>query len=154
MSYVDENLLRDESVVHRAKVSWMPLVPPLALLFLFSLAIRSIAFGLVIAIPVVLIMALRIFSTELAITNKRVIAKFGLIRRSTVELKLDRVEGLRVQQGIFGRLLNYGSIIVSGTGITQTPVPGIDDPLAFRRACMQHAEDASRPSGVVQPSSA
>ena len=154
MSYIDDNLLRDETVVHRAKVSWMPLVPPLVLLFLFSLVIRSIAFGLVIAIPVILVMAIRIYSTELAITNKRVIAKFGLVRRATVELKLDRVEGLRVQQGIFGRLLNYGSIIVSGTGITQTPVPGIDDPLAFRKACMQHAEDASRTPVAVQVSPA
>ena len=92
---------------------------------------------------------MRIYSTELAITNKRVIAKFGFIRRNTVELKLDRIEGLRVNQGIFGRIFNYGSVIVSGTGVTQTPIPAIDRPLDFRRLCLEAADSKDAPAAAA-----
>ena len=72
-------------------------------------------------------------TTELAITTDRVIAKFGLIKRKTAELNINRFESLSVDQSILGRMLNYGTIAVSGTGGGITPVPGIDDPLEFRR---------------------
>ena len=81
-------------------------------------------------------------STELAITNKRVIAKFGFIRRSTVEMNLAKVETLEVHQGIAGRIFNYGSLVISGGGNAQAPIPGISDPLAFRKTFMQ-AQDAA-----------
>lgn len=81
-------------------------------------------------------------STELAITNRRVIAKFGFIRRSTVEMNLTKVETLEVHQGIAGRIFNYGSLVISGGGNAQAPIPGISDPLAFRKTFMQ-AQDAA-----------
>lgn len=70
----------------------------------------------------------------MAITNKRVIAKSGFIRRDTVEIDLHRIESIRVNQGMLGRLFNYGSIILAGAGAPQAPFNGISDPMAFRRA--------------------
>jgi uncharacterized membrane protein YdbT with pleckstrin-like domain len=79
-------------------------------------------------------------STELAVTNRRIIAKFGFIRRSTIELNLAKIESVRVEQTIPGRIFGYGSIIVTGTGSTMDPIPFIADPIRFRQA-IQSATD-------------
>jgi len=69
----------------------------------------------------------------MAITNKRVIAKFGLIRRNTIEMNLNRIESIAINQGILGRIFDFGSIGVRGTGGGQAPVPFIARPLEFRQ---------------------
>jgi uncharacterized membrane protein YdbT with pleckstrin-like domain len=111
--------------------------------FLFLLGLLFIGFyglGLLFWIAA----AIRYYTTELAITNKRVIAKFGLISRSTVEINLQKIESIQVNQGILGRILNYGSIVVSGAGNPQAPVPGISSPLQFRRAFIDTQENNSQ----------
>jgi len=87
-----------------------------------------------------LLVYLRYISTELAFTNKRVIAKVGFIRRHTIELRVDRVESIQVGQGIFGRIFNFGSLIISGAGNPQAPILWIYEPMKFRRAFMQYQD--------------
>ena len=76
-------------------------------------------------------------STEPAFTNKRVIAKFGFISRRTIELSVAKVESAQVNQGMPGRIFNYGRLVISGAGAPQAPIPGISDPMATRRAFME-----------------
>lgn len=133
-SYVDQSLTKNENVINRAQVSWIPTILPI-LLGVILLAFYGL--GLLIIIPVVL----KVWSTELALTNQRVIAKVGLIQRNTVELRLEKVESLGVHQSILGRIFNYGSIIVKGTGGTITPIPNIKNPMQFRSIFNNHFED-------------
>ena len=72
-------------------------------------------------------------SSEFAITNKRVLIKVGLIRRHSLELLLQKVEGIGVDQGFLGRVLGYGTITVSGVGGTKEAFRMISNPLEFRR---------------------
>lgn len=72
------------------------------------------------------------YTTELAITNKRVIAKFGLIRRSTIEINIPKIESIRVEQGFWGRIFGFGSVLVAGSGNPQASIPGISAPIKFR----------------------
>lgn len=83
--------------------------------------------------PFVIFELIRFKTTELAITNKRVIAKFGLISRKTIEINISKVESIQVDQSIIGRIFNYGSLVISGAGNPQAPIPKIDDPICFRR---------------------
>ena len=76
-------------------------------------------------------------STEVAITNRRVIVKLGFIKRDTVEINLDKVEALKVEQGFLGRMLNYGTVYISGAGTSVAPIRDIADPLVFRRKFME-----------------
>jgi uncharacterized membrane protein YdbT with pleckstrin-like domain len=129
MSYIESSLVPGEVLVHRAHVSWWSQAGLLVL-------------GIVLLVVVIGIFFLayawiRVHSTELAITNKRVIAKFGFIKRDTLEINLGQVEALRVEQTFLGRMLNYGTIIVSGTGGALDPFPNIADPLVFRRKFME-----------------
>lgn len=73
-------------------------------------------------------------TTEMAATSHRLILKSGLVSRRTIELNLSKIEGLGVSQGIFGRILGYGTVSVGGTGGSRETFKWVADPLAFRRA--------------------
>ena len=138
-TYIDSVINANENVEYQARVSPWSLLP---LLMLGLLTLPLFGVGLVFWA----IAALRYWTTELAITNKRIIAKFGFIRRATVELLLPKAESVQVDQSILGRLFNYGSVLVSGAGIPQAPVPGISDPLVFRRKFMEVQERSMAPA--------
>ena len=72
-------------------------------------------------------------TTEFALTNKRIIAKTGIIRRRSLELFLQKVESIGVDQPILGRLLDYGTIVVTGTGGTKEPFHNIASPMELRK---------------------
>jgi uncharacterized membrane protein YdbT with pleckstrin-like domain len=86
-------------------------------------------------------------ATELAVTNRRVIAKFGLVSRSTIELNLLKVESVRVEQTVLGRILGYGAVIVVGTGSSIDPIRFIGDPIRFRQALQAAIDDLQDAAG-------
>jgi uncharacterized membrane protein YdbT with pleckstrin-like domain len=129
MSYIDDSLIEGEVLVHRARVSWWSQ---------FGLVLLGVVTLIAVVGLVFLIWAwIRVRSTELAITNRRIIAKFGFVKRHTVEINLEKVESLRVEQGVWGRILNFGTIFISGSGSSVAPIPNIADPLVFRRKFME-----------------
>jgi uncharacterized membrane protein YdbT with pleckstrin-like domain len=129
MSYIDDSLVEGEVLVHRARVSWWSQFPLVFLGILTLIAVIGLVF---------LVWAwIRVRSTELAITNRRIIAKFGFVQRHTVEINLDKVESLKVEQNVSGRILNFGTIFISGSGSSVAPIPNIADPLVFRRRFME-----------------
>lgn len=73
-------------------------------------------------------------STEIAITNKRLIYKVGLVARSVGEIDVQRIEGVNVIQGVLGRILGYGNLIIRGTGVGEVFLPPISNPITFRKA--------------------
>jgi uncharacterized membrane protein YdbT with pleckstrin-like domain len=75
-------------------------------------------------------------TTELAVTNKRVIYKTGWISRRTFEMNVAKVESVGVMQPLFGRLLGYGTILVKGTGQSIEPLRAVIAPLTVRNAIL------------------
>ncbi len=73
-------------------------------------------------------------STEIAVTNTRLIYKRGLVARYVGEMSIDRIEGVNVLQSIPGRLLGYGRVMVRGMGVGEVVLPPLADPIAFRKA--------------------
>jgi hypothetical protein len=67
----------------------------------------------------------------------RVIAKKGWLRRQTIELRHEKVEGLSLDQGILDRLFDRGSLILNGTGGSKEKVQYISSPLNFRKQVME-----------------
>ena len=72
--------------------------------------------------------------TEIAVTDKRVIYKRGFINRHTVETNMDKVATVDVDQSILGRLLNYGTVTVKGTGLTFEPLRNVKSPIELRNS--------------------
>lgn len=129
-SYIRSALIGGEKVVYQARISWLSQLPTIVI------GLATLPFW-GIGILFLLAAYIRYKTTELAFTNKRVIAKFGFISRKTVELNVIKVESVQVNQGIFGRILNYGTLVFSGAGNPQAPIPGISDPMSFRRSFME-----------------
>jgi len=132
-SYVQSVIGKDEKVEYEGKVSLWSLLP-LILLGLVLLPLYGL--GLIFWIAALI----KYKTTELAITNKKIIAKFGFISRNTIELLLPKIESIQVNQTILGRMFNYGSIVASGTGNPQAPVPGISNPIESRKKLMEIQE--------------
>lgn len=133
--YVDEVLIEGERVVYSGHITLWSLWHFL----LFGVVLSVVGVGLILLI----IAYVRYKSTELAITNKRVIAKTGFISRHTIELNINRVESIQVTQGVLGRIFNFGTLIISGGGNPQAPIAGISNPLAFRKAFIEVQDQAS-----------
>jgi uncharacterized membrane protein YdbT with pleckstrin-like domain len=110
-----------------------------------------LGFAVLAAIPAFI----RRSSSEFAVTNKRVVVKVGLMRRHSTEILLRQVEGITVDQGIMGRIFDYGIIVVEGTGSDRTPYKGIAAPMKFRLAVQEQIErslsqrDAPAPQAAV-----
>jgi uncharacterized membrane protein YdbT with pleckstrin-like domain len=144
MSYVDDSLIPDEQVVFRTRLHLIIFFIPIVLLaisvclFVYTvpLAAESV---LAVAVLWFLVKYVDYASSEFAVTNKRVIIKVGVLRRRTVEMLNTKVEAVSVNQGILGRILGYGNIVVTGTGGTNEPFNGISSPLEFRRAVQAHS---------------
>ena len=123
-SYIEQMVSHDERIVATAKITgWIYFGP--VLLTMCTLGLLC---------PVLLIPYVTRATTDLGVTNKRVIAKTGLISRQTVEQRIQKIESIRVHQGIVARMLDYGTIMIHGTGGATTPIRNVSDPFAFKRA--------------------
>jgi len=138
MSYVDKTLIPGEQVVYRAtrqRFGYVWLVLP-AVACLYELTHKHwplAGAAAVVTLGTALVIWSRLASCEFAVTTKRVIMKVGVLQRRTVEIMLSKIEGVSVDQTLAGRLGNYGTVVVNGTGGTREAFDQIADPLEFRR---------------------
>ena len=148
MKYVQRVLQPDETVLHATRLHWFIYLKAILLLILalVCLVLASGSNEPGIAIPLWIgaavlglfglmsgtVAFIRQATTELVLTDRRVIYKTGLFRRHTMEMNRSKVETVGVDQSVLGRLLNYGTVIVRGTGGSFEPIRHIDDPLTFR----------------------
>jgi uncharacterized membrane protein YdbT with pleckstrin-like domain len=137
VGYIEANLLPDEQIVYKARLHWAIFWKCCALVFLgiIFLLIQPIAGAVIIAIGAfgALSPIMAYSSSEFAVTNKRVIIKTGFLRRKTLELLLRHVETISVDQSVAGRLLNFGSVTLTGSGGVREVFDNISAPLEFRR---------------------
>jgi uncharacterized membrane protein YdbT with pleckstrin-like domain len=145
MKYIEGILQPGERLVYSSKIHSIIYLPAVGILLL-ALAALTRASGNpdggpwlmiadVLAVVGVIWFAAAWFkrwTTEIDVTNRRIVYKRGFIKRHTVEMNMDKVESVDVDQSIFGRLLNYGDITIRGTGIGLEPLHRIDAPLEFR----------------------
>jgi len=115
-NYVKKHLIKDESIAFETKYHWVIF---LTLKSLFTLTIAPL---------------IQRALSEFVITNRRIIIKTGFIARSTFEMNLSKIESVNVDQTVIGRILNYGSITIIGTGGTKESFHNISKPLSFRKA--------------------
>jgi uncharacterized membrane protein YdbT with pleckstrin-like domain len=151
LSYIDKILQPGEAVRHIAYIHWLIYLPAfvfgaaaLGVILLITWNIGDIGTtwreAALIAAAILGLIALYLllrawvtrFTTELVVTNRRVVYKRGLIRRFTAEMNMERIESVLVDQSILGRLFNYGTVTVRGTGGGMDELPDIEDPLTFR----------------------
>lgn len=148
MSYVQKILQPDEHVAATGKKHWIIYAQAILLLVLAAIAILlgppllgyAMVFQILAAILALLGLASFVrawfdqWTTEIAVTNKRVIYKRGFISRYTTEMNMEKVESVVVDQDLWGRIFGYGTISARGTGVGIEHLTKIADPLKLRSA--------------------
>src|ERR671912_512296 len=108
MSYVAKSLANGENVKYIAVKHWIVHVGPI-----FAVVVSLILpLALLITVPMLIMAWLNQRTTELAVTNRKVIGKWGIVSRRTFEQRLEKVDSIQVNQGILGRLFGYGTILI------------------------------------------
>jgi uncharacterized membrane protein YdbT with pleckstrin-like domain len=146
-SYVKSVLQPGEVVRHSADLHWILYAPgalcTLAAFVIFLLLPAQPGFvhwlfvvvsAILLAVGVGLMAQnwYRWWTTEIAVTDRRIIYKTGFIYRETSEMHMDKVESVDVDQSILGRLLDYGDVSVVGTGSTWETLRTIARPIELR----------------------
>lgn len=147
-SYVNKNLGPNESLVCEAKLHWLLFVKPI-LFILLAIALTillnkytgehgpyGLYFGcglLIICIFLFLNRLIKYKCTEIALTSNRIIVKTGFIARNARDISLKKVDGIDIKQSVLGRILNYGSMSVRGTGSGEVWYTRIANPYSFQR---------------------
>ena len=172
MGYIEKNLIPGEEVLYQTRLHSVAVLFPMTVgllmsasgLFCFYASMTSrqdtneisrlwATSGMILIVlggATIGLAVLKRNATEMAVTNRRILIKSGVISRRTIELLLSRVESIVITEPIFGRMLGYGTVIVRGTGGTPEPFGLIAHPMEFRR-CVQEQIEAQRvrPAGNV-----
>ena len=157
MSYIDQSLGDGETVIARAHFPWFYglsawlsfLLPLAALIALYIEAVHTgpvdssniyfwglcilgvwLVYGLFTGIKMFVIRS----TTEIGVTSHRFVEKRGVFSMKTSEIALPNIEGVKVNQSFLGRIFNYGTVKIEGTGVDATTTPEIADPVGFVRA--------------------
>jgi uncharacterized membrane protein YdbT with pleckstrin-like domain len=134
MSYIEQSLGANEKIVVRARFHWWYSFKAWAALILL--------FWCIIGIVIFVQMMIRKSTTEIGVTSSRFVEKTGLFTLKTNEIALHNIEGVRLEQTFWGRILGYGHLRIEGTGIDAVNMPDIADPVGFR-AALESARAAS-----------
>lgn len=136
--------MRQHAVVWLRSMSWGFLaLLPLSAMMIYDLQSKEILFALfILFLFVSLYKYLEVAMIEMALTNKRVIRKQGVIWVRSEELMLSKVEGVEIEQSIMGRILGYGTISFSGTGTTKVNLKMIANPLYVKREIESYFDTA------------
>ena len=89
-------------------------------------------------------------TTEIGVTDIRLVYKRGLVARAVGEINIDRIEGVNVLQGILGRLFGYGRVMVRGMGVGEVVLPPIEQPIRFKKA-IEKARTMAKRKNMGQP---
>jgi uncharacterized membrane protein YdbT with pleckstrin-like domain len=156
VGYVERHLLPGERVLYKTRLHWIlfwraGLVTAGGLVltgilwwvtqpaWLWYIGVGVVLVGVIWA----LVEQVELRTSEFAVTTTRLIFKVGLVARYTTELLLPKVESIAVNQGLVGRLLNFGDLTVTGAGGAREQFRRVRDPIGFRN----HVQQASMAAG-------
>lgn len=138
-NFINSSLTKDEKVIFIYKLHWIVWLKVI-FLFLFGLLTLPVFIGIFFIIASIT-STLAIVGTEYAITNKKIIGKTGFIFRKNIDLRLNRVESVILDQGIFGRMFGYGHVVFNGTGSGKNGFLFVENPMLVKNQINQIIED-------------
>lgn len=80
--------------------------------------------------------------TEMVVTNRRVLLRTGVFSKDSDEMFLNKIESVEVEQKLWERMANVGTVLVHGSGEGRLAFSGIAAPHDFRKACLSAVEAA------------
>lgn len=167
MNYIESNLRKEEQVVVRAKISWWTLVAP-ALLAIVAwvgvfvlmgkievsdkdaqsiITIVFLVLGFLFTIPLIKRVLINA-TTHLAVTNKRVIGKVGVLKVDTIDYPVDKIDNVSYNAGFFGNIFKYATVQIGSVSGEKKSIGAIGNAQVFKNsvtdAIEKHAEEARK----------
>lgn len=154
MGYIEKSLAPNETQLYKARFHWLCyamawvalalLLVLISWIFVYTTAwVEVTLLGVcVVGLLALLQSMVSIWTTEIGVTNHRLILKRGWLSRSTDEFQLKAIEQVNFKQGFVGRIFGFGQVDVHGTGMDDLHIPAVADPLVFLKAI----EEATSPS--------
>jgi uncharacterized membrane protein YdbT with pleckstrin-like domain len=154
MSYIKHSLSDSETLLYRARFPWfyyagawaafIALIGVCAFMASARVDVWLIAPLFAVGLALLLGTMVPIWTTEIGVTNQRLIYKRGLLWRTTQELQLRAIEEVKLTQGVLGRLFNFGRLELHGTGVGDITLPSLADPVGLRKALQDGMTAAAR----------
>ena len=140
MSYIANSSLPEEEVCYRIGLHWLVwLASILVTLALLAVLAALVAYGVTVwlwAVPVVLISFAwyPFISLERGVTTRRVVQKTGIFNVETEEMQLPALETVEFERSLLGHIFRYGTIELTGRGVSDLRFEMVPDPYAVKKA--------------------
>lgn len=143
MAYLEKRLGGGEHIVHRGRFHWLGYAQAwLALLVLGIFLVGIYIFARMMLIRL---------TTEMVVTNQRVVLKRGWLSVDVDSLTLEAVESIKMKESLLGRILGYGRVMVSGKGELHIDYPSMANPGDFSQALESARSGAVAAVGTGAP---
>jgi uncharacterized membrane protein YdbT with pleckstrin-like domain len=145
----------EEQVAYEAHLHPIILGPPVVLFVggIVAIFVNPLAAIALLLFSIVAIVSAywKLSTTRIVVTTRRVIYRTGVIGRRTIEMNKDKIESIDVSQSVLGRLFDFGSVTVKGTGGGIEAIQNVAAPFALRhRVAAEGSEPAWMP-GISEP---
>lgn len=134
---IEKILVKGEEVLLRAELHgalyWKSVA---VLIFALMLGFVIPTLGVLLAVVGALMLIVAILTQHfllLAVTNKRVLARYGLLQMDVVDIRLSKIESIDLERMLPGHIFGYANVVVMGTGQRIIRVPYIGNAEKFRR---------------------
>ncbi len=165
MSFVDRHLMPGETLIYRTRLHWALLLPHIVLMLVFAAALVAVSVtvkGVWVYFPLALLVIsvfralgafVRYQTSEFAVTTHRVMVKLGLISIRSTEILLQKIEAIQIEQDVWGRVLGYGTVLITGTGGTHELFQVIERPYELRTQVQSQlvAQPPPQPAPAPRP---
>lgn len=138
MSYIDKNLMKDEHSMYRGKRHWVVFLWPAIWFVFLSILLIKKGFSsagneifIMLAVLPLIVSYINVKTSDIGITDKRVIFNAAFIRRNSFEVPLDAITSIHVVQGFVAKILGFGAIEILRTNGIREMVHRIDCPFVF-----------------------
>ncbi|MFT0211808.1 PH domain-containing protein [Pseudomonas sp. F1_0610] len=126
MAYIDQSLSNGENIAAKFKLHWFSWM-----YFILWIVIAPVTLGITLIFA--LYEFVRLKNIEQGVTTKRVIIKTGIVARKTQEMKLSSIETIDIDQSIIGRIFGFGTVRITGRGISDCVLKNIANPLHVKK---------------------
>lgn len=135
---VESMLVKGEQLLVQAEIHPMIYWKAVAVLvFALWVALNVPALGAVFGVFGMCLLAFAVLSRHfllLALTDKRILTRYGILQTDVVAMKFDKIESVELERMLPGHLFGYATVVVMGTGQRYIRIPFIGNATEFRRA--------------------
>jgi uncharacterized membrane protein YdbT with pleckstrin-like domain len=128
---IKNDLIDGERIIRMARVHWAIFLFPaitatiaLAVGLLLSWVISITIFIAIVLVPLVRSTILYL-TTQLVVTNKRILSRYGFFSRDLIQIRMDRLETAYLEEPFLGQIFGYSTVVLSGTGSGGLSLPFI-----------------------------